>query len=149
MMTGTMTAAAWGAARGIAAADTEKKVDLEKVPCPNCDGETFLPILAGHDSLTGIGGAFKLVRCAKCDLVLTNPRPTPQSLGLFYPEEYPNYQSETTARERWHWLEHLILRSRYGHPPQPVNLWQKLVATVGLTKFHAAHQRHEWIPFRA
>ncbi len=149
-MTGTMTAVGWGTARTFESAAVVPEVSLETVPCPNCNSHEFDPILEGQDSLTGIGGTFHLVRCVECQLMLTNPRPTPESLGLFYPEDYPNYQSGIgSSGQRWQWLEHLVLRSRFGYLPQPVGLFGKMLAQLGMWKFHARHQRREWIPFRA
>lgn len=147
-MSGTTIAQGWGASR-TDTADVPVDIALETVPCPNCDSQRFDLILEGSDHLTGLGGKFKLVRCSSCDLVLTNPRPAPESLGLFYPEEYSPYQTETTHAQRWEWLEHLALRSHFGYPPQPASLFAKALAHLAMWKFHARFQRHEWIPFRA
>jgi 2-polyprenyl-3-methyl-5-hydroxy-6-metoxy-1,4-benzoquinol methylase len=148
-MADTTMAPVWGAARLFEPVESEPEISLETVPCPNCDCRQFHSILEGSDPLTGIGGTFSLVRCAACDLVLTNPRPTPESLGWFYPEDYSPYQTENAHARRWQWLEHLALRSRFGYPPQPAGPLANLLSQLAMWKFHSRAQRHEWIPFRA
>lgn len=68
-------------------------VQLESKPCPfGCD-ENDTILLNGHDLLRGLPGNFNIVQCNKCQLLRTNPRPTPETIGLYYPDDYGPYKS--------------------------------------------------------
>jgi SAM-dependent methyltransferase len=62
----------------------------EEAPCPLCGHEAGSPILEAADPLppqqTGL--VFAVVRCAECGLTYTNPRPTEDCVGRFYPADY-------------------------------------------------------------
>lgn len=64
---------------------------LEHVPCPvGCGaGDDFC--LIGHDLLHDLPGSFTVVKCKKCGLMRTCPRPSPQSMGAYYPKNYGPY----------------------------------------------------------
>ncbi len=143
-------ASSWGAVAASTCEHDVPEVELEKVPCPGCGSHEFKPILSAGDHLTALGNEFAVVRCAGCDLVVTNPRPTLDSLGYFYPDDYSPYDPEEAHRfSRWQrLLEHSALRCQYGYPPQPVNIVTRLLNRVAMTKFKTRRKRHEWIPFR-
>lgn len=66
-------------------------VRLEDRPCPNgCAPQDGLVLEAG-DRLHGIAGQFRVVCCAQCGLQRTNPRPTPDTIGVYYPADYGPY----------------------------------------------------------
>ena len=49
-------------------------------------------------------GEFNIVKCRSCGLMRTNPRPTPEAIGFFYPDDYGPYlvpvvQLETNDNE--------------------------------------------------
>lgn len=73
-------------------------VILEQVDCPNgcSNGDAF--VTKGKDLLHGIPGEFTIYRCLSCNLERTNPRPTPATIGAYYPSDYGPYcaQAETT-----------------------------------------------------
>ncbi|MCI5137043.1 MAG: class I SAM-dependent methyltransferase [Candidatus Electrothrix sp. AR1] len=65
--------------------------DLENTPCIlgcSLNDET---ILVGQDLLHNFLGAFTVVKCCSCGLMRTNPRPTPDSIGFYYPDDYGPY----------------------------------------------------------
>ncbi|MBA3515345.1 MAG: class I SAM-dependent methyltransferase [Pyrinomonadaceae bacterium] len=70
-------------------------VVLEHAPCPlGCrDADTI--VLKGRDRLHGLPGEFNVVRCGGCGLMRTNPRPTPETIGFYYPEDYGPYLTTT------------------------------------------------------
>lgn len=78
-------------------------VVLETVPCPfNCSSNDEV-VLVGADTLYGMPGQFTVVRCVCCGLMRTNPRPSPATIGLFYPDDYGPYKStalDATRRVR-------------------------------------------------
>lgn len=50
-------------------------------------------MLTGRDRLHALPGEFAVVRCRGCGLVRTNPRPTLDSIGVYYPDTYGPYSS--------------------------------------------------------
>jgi 2-polyprenyl-3-methyl-5-hydroxy-6-metoxy-1,4-benzoquinol methylase len=88
---------------------------LEYSPCPvGCPQADDL-VLVGVDRLHHLPGTFKVVRCRTCGLMRTDPRPTEESMGMYYPEDYSPY-----ARTR-------IAALKQPHPLQ--KWWER---TVGL-----------------
>jgi 2-polyprenyl-3-methyl-5-hydroxy-6-metoxy-1,4-benzoquinol methylase len=94
-------------------------VKLESRPCPlGCPPNDAL-VLTGRDRLQGLPGEFRIVRCRTCGLMRTNPRPTRQSIGTYYPESYGPYQgtrvdpSARTSAPAWRqslrkWIRRLV-----------------------------------------
>ncbi|EFK08069.1 methionine biosynthesis protein MetW [delta proteobacterium NaphS2] len=68
-------------------------VQLEDVPCPLCNDRNDKIILRGHDLLYGLPGEFTIVQCLDCGLMRTNPRPTMETMGFYYPDDYGPYIS--------------------------------------------------------
>lgn len=71
--------------------NTPEKIRLESRPCPLGCGVEDVPVLVGGDRLHGLPGKFTVVRCTRCGLMRTNPRPTADSIGFYYPDEYGPY----------------------------------------------------------
>lgn len=64
------------------------KFEFESKPCPlGCTGKDEI-ILKGYDRLHGLPGEFTLVRCSICGLMRTDPQPTPETIGSYYPKNY-------------------------------------------------------------
>lgn len=57
-------------------------------------------VLKGMDKLHNLPGEFNLVRCGSCGLMRTNPRPSPASMGYYYPDEYGPYKSTLINLEK-------------------------------------------------
>ncbi len=51
--------------------------------CPLCENTSFSPYLETED-FTVSHGTFQIVRCNKCQLLITNPRPSAASIGQYY-----------------------------------------------------------------
>ena len=69
------------------------EVELEDAPCP-CGSEAGdALVFVGRDRLHGLPGEFAVVRCLACDLVRTNPRPTRETIGFYYPSSYRLHQA--------------------------------------------------------
>lgn len=82
-------------------------LELEDRPCPlGCVRNDGL-VLSGQDRLHQIPGEFRVVRCRTCGLMRTNPRPTPATIGVYYPDDYGPYAVTPAAgtaparRARW------------------------------------------------
>ena len=67
-------------------------VQLEHVPCPmGCPpGDTV--VLEGRDRIHNLPGRYTIRRCVTCGLMRTDPRPTPEAMGFYYPDDYGPYQ---------------------------------------------------------
>lgn len=48
-------------------------------------------ILTGCDLIHNLPGEFTVVKCRNCGLMRTNPRPTPETMGFYYPDDYGPY----------------------------------------------------------
>lgn len=93
-------------------------VTLEHVPCPvGCErgDET---VLTGRDLLHDLPGEFSVVRCSTCGLMRTSPRPTPDSIGLYYPVDYGPYRG-----------------TRVIEAPKSQPLWKRVLHTLITTVF--------------
>ena len=64
---------------------------LEDVSCPLGCMKNDEIVLTGFDLIRNLPGVFNIVRCCNCGLMRTNPRPTPKSISLYYPDDYPPY----------------------------------------------------------
>jgi SAM-dependent methyltransferase len=72
-------------------------VDMEDSVCGNCRTAAGTVMFVATDRLHNLPGSFAVVRCHRCGLMRTNPRPTRRSIRRFYPEDYGPYHQ--TARE--------------------------------------------------
>lgn len=66
-------------------------VQLETASCPICGNAQARPVVSGRDLLHDLPGTFTVVECVQCRLLRTNPRPTPASIGAYYPDDYGPY----------------------------------------------------------
>lgn len=72
-------------------------VELEDKPCPNGCDRTDEPVLESVDRLHHVPGKFSVVRCRHCLLIRTNPRPTPSTIGAYYPDDYAPYRDDSVT----------------------------------------------------
>jgi len=70
---------------------TPKEVVVEDVTCPLGCGESDEIVLTGCDLLHDLPGEFIVVKCRACGLMRTNPRPTSNTIGFYYPDNYGPY----------------------------------------------------------
>jgi 2-polyprenyl-3-methyl-5-hydroxy-6-metoxy-1,4-benzoquinol methylase len=70
---------------------SEYKIKLEHVSCPlGCPPRDSI-LFVGWDRLNNLPGKFQIVRCQACGLMRTNPRPTLDTIGFYYPDHYGPY----------------------------------------------------------
>lgn len=86
----------------LASSDLAPGVMLEDVACPMGCARDDEPVISGSDRISGVGGTFQVVRCRSCRLARTNPRPTPETIGQYYPDEYQPYQYTKAVAEKTH-----------------------------------------------
>jgi SAM-dependent methyltransferase len=72
---------------------------FEKAPCALCGSEAYTVVYGGcGDRLLGVPGRFDVVRCTRCGLARTTPRPTRDSIGAYYPSTYAHFRPDETER---------------------------------------------------
>jgi len=71
--------------------NTPKNVMLEHVTCPLGCSKNDEVVLTGRDLLHDLPGEFTVVKCRTCGLMRTTPRPTPETIGFYYPDDYGPY----------------------------------------------------------
>jgi SAM-dependent methyltransferase len=74
-----------------------RPVTLESVPCCYCGSHRADLVFTGIDRLHGLPGRFAVVRCDRCHLMRTSPRPSRDSISLYYPPNYAPYAQTTVA----------------------------------------------------
>lgn len=70
---------------------TPTEIVLEDVECPLGCSKNDAAVLAGRDLLYDLPGEFTVVKCRTCGLMRTNPRPTQETIGFYYPDDYRPY----------------------------------------------------------
>lgn len=71
--------------------NTPENVMLEQVSCPLGCSNNDEVVLTGRDLLHDLPGEFTVVKCRTCGLMRTTPRPTPETIGFYYPDDYGPY----------------------------------------------------------
>ena len=78
----------------------------EETACPLCGHERSGPHIEAPDPTPGSAGLwFAVVRCERCELSFTNPRPSPESIHQFYSAEYRPHRRPRQLRgplKRWY-----------------------------------------------
>jgi 2-polyprenyl-3-methyl-5-hydroxy-6-metoxy-1,4-benzoquinol methylase len=95
------------------------KYKLEKVNCNICGSNEYAVYIKDAEELyNGLDGTFDVVQCVKCGFKFTNPRPTPDTIGYFYPVTAGYYKPE--------------------HPKRVAGLKKRLVNSI-LTNYYGYH----------
>jgi len=69
---------------------------LETTKCPLCGGNNCKPYITNAKELyNGTEHYFSVVKCQNCLMIFTNPRPTKDTIGFFYPDSARYYQPKT------------------------------------------------------
>lgn len=71
--------------------------ELQDVGCPLGCAKGDDVVLVGGDRLHSLPGEFTVVRCKACSLMRTNPRPGPETIGAYYPDDYGPHQQTAPA----------------------------------------------------
>jgi len=88
---------------------------LENVEnCDLCGSSNASPLYTLSDTLYQVPGEFTLQRCVECGLMYLSPRPTPDAIGAYYPDEYVCYRTPI-EQEKWavmRWIRRRKLAKR-------------------------------------
>lgn len=71
-------------------------VIIEEASCPLGCPANDETVLTGRDRLHNLPGEFRMVKCRTCGLMRTSPRPTAETIGVYYPEDYAPHQEIST-----------------------------------------------------
>ncbi|HWB16043.1 MAG TPA: class I SAM-dependent methyltransferase [Vicinamibacterales bacterium] len=117
-------------------------VILEDAACAFCGTPGGERVIVGRDRALDRPGRFQVVRCPRCDLLRTHPRPTLESIGVYYPSEYAPYQPPP-ARTRWGQSLREHMNARWTYLPRlPPGRLLELGPAIGL--YMQAMQRAGW-----
>lgn len=85
-------------------------VKLEFNECPmGCDADD-IPVLTGWDRLHGLPGVYTIVKCNRCQLMRTCPRPTAGTIGFYYPTNYGPYEGTKVTKAVEQPARHSLLK---------------------------------------
>ena len=126
--------------------------DLVTVPCPKCRSTRSRVVITGHDRLHHNPGDFSASECSDCGLWFQNPRPEPEALYEYYPDDYRPFSRPANADEplslspaRRRYLanhlgyKHLDVAEGHNWTSSPLlDGWRKWNAGVALTP--------QWVP---
>lgn len=80
-------------------------IEVEETGCDLCQTAVADPLHTFTDILYNLPGEFTMCRCRQCGLMYLSPRPTPQSIAFYYPQNYTSYrppiEQERLALMRW------------------------------------------------
>jgi len=97
--------------------NSERKYkNFEYVRCDFCNSDKNEFILSSKDFYNNRPGEFNIVRCLKCNLVYTNPRPTKEELLNFYPDSAGYYSAMQKFESNKLNLRWDILTEFYDYP---------------------------------
>lgn len=118
---------------------------FELIACPGCDGQDYVHLYSGRDWILPSDDTLSVVRCSRCGLAYTNPRPRLENLGRYYPEQYHAHQAGRGDIDRGNRLSSfgrmLVLRRAYARPDLKPAWWGWGPAAAVLSLFHPAHER--------
>lgn len=74
-------------------------VNLEYQDCPISGNSNDKVLFKASDRLSHLKGEFNVVINKDSGLMRTNPRPSPESIGYYYPDTYTPYDYKSTAKK--------------------------------------------------
>jgi len=92
-------------------------IEWEEPDCLLCGSREWSPLVESPDTTAGGTGLwFAVVQCQRCGLCFTNPRPSPETIGRFYPSIYRPHRTPRQRQQR------LLDRLRFWRRPKRGNL---------------------------
>lgn len=79
--------------------NTPPEITIQYTLCPLGCIQDDKTILTGRDLIHNLPGDFNIVQCRSCGLIRTNPRPTPETIDFYYPDDYGPYLGTRVQQE--------------------------------------------------
>lgn len=111
--------------------------------CPLCGSREFTFRFWTFDRLYRLPGKFGMITCDGCGLYRLSPRPTPASIGMYYPEDYGAYVTpkSTNGQNGGNGgLKEGVRKSvlaALGYNVGRLSFWQKLFQPVFVRRFYS------------
>jgi 2-polyprenyl-3-methyl-5-hydroxy-6-metoxy-1,4-benzoquinol methylase len=108
--------------------------DLETPACALCGGEDAdVVIRQAKELYNDMDYFFDVVRCRRCGLCFTSPRPTLDTMAFFYPDTAGYFQANSSSkppnfRRKRAYAHYLRATLGYHLPPARVYAWDRLLA---------------------
>lgn len=122
-------------------------ITWEYTACPGCGADEPIVEVDVRDVTEAV--PVNVVRCGACSLGYLEPRPTPETVGRLYPDDYTCYHAHSNGRTR-RWrdaVEQSHLRVAFGHPG-PVTPADRVRSLLSPLVVRRRLQRSEWIRYR-
>ena len=126
----------------------KRMITIEQVNCDCCGGGQAESVYVGRDFQHHIPGEWTVVRCRKCGLCYTDPRPDEDSLDLIYPEDYTPYKERQRKKKSFRWqLQQWALQRHWGYPPPVSSSLGKVLTWPLMVWFKGKSRREGLIPW--
>lgn len=129
--------------------DCQNQVKWETISCPLCGSDNEKALLEKVIEPEQL--KCRMAQCNECAMVYLNPRPTQETIGHFYPENYEAYRSPRLGgnfRKRFRdWMTGMIQTELHGYPGAKSNFARKLLARFASPLFAPDRASHTSIPF--
>jgi 2-polyprenyl-3-methyl-5-hydroxy-6-metoxy-1,4-benzoquinol methylase len=117
---------------------------LETVNCPVCGGNNYKPYITDAKELYGgTDNFFNVVKCCDCQMIFTNPRPTKDTIGFFYPDSAGYYQPDSRNKDNSieEKITKTVLANYYGYQFESPfgKFWAFLFKKIFWHKLAVAH----------
>jgi 2-polyprenyl-3-methyl-5-hydroxy-6-metoxy-1,4-benzoquinol methylase len=120
-------------------------IAIESASCAFCGTGGGTPIVVGRDRQHRLPGRFTVVRCETCGVMRTDPRPTIESIGRYYPADYAPYRVGPAWWDRHRWLAALMEGGWTRMPASPPGRLLELGTSTGV--FLERMQQRGWEVF--
>jgi len=115
-------------------------VTVEEVACPLGCASTAEIVLRAYDYLHQVPGLYTLVKCTQCGLMRTNPRPTRDSIVLYYPKDYEPYRTSTIQGDTFLYsIKRIICKMLRYEPDAPPPIARGRMLEVGCASGRFMH----------
>ena len=114
--------------------DFENHIEFEHIHCALCGSSDWDVLIISQDKNYRVQGTFQAVQCRNCSLIYQNPRPTIETVGLCYPQNYGPHQKAINVNELhdsafFRWKEHIkeiVADLYFFNNNQSSNIWERI-----------------------
>ena len=118
---------------------------MQATNCVLCESSDSIVLFDGYDRLYGGPGSFPMQRCLSCGALYISPRPEPEELARYYPDDYAPHAmgGQPSSWQRWNagYAASKLVRAVLARVPGPGHALDVGCATG---EFLIALQRRGW-----